>query len=314
MSRRSSLHVLAGLAVAAMSVYLPATMSSASFTAQTKNVDSTVAAAPDWVPPVVAMDDPGAVLRGTVTLSATASDPGGTGVENVRFERAARGGATWTPTGTATAAPYTAAFDSRTVPDGPLDLRAVATDRAGFSATTPTYPTIVDNSLVRGVDVQAFNGGELGRIDDGDVLELTYSHRLQPGTIVAGWDGSSRSVAVRIDGSLTGTDILTVLSERRGDPVPVGSVDLKGHYVSRLFFFHGRDATMTAEATTRNGLPVTVIRIELGGWYQGTETLLSFKDEVAMEWTPAAGPRDVFGIGMNTATVTETGQPPDRDF
>ena len=49
----------------------------------------------DTVPPAATMDDPGAYLRGTVALSANATDTGGTGVASVTFERSPAGTSTW---------------------------------------------------------------------------------------------------------------------------------------------------------------------------------------------------------------------------
>ena len=76
------------------------------------------------------MDDPGANLSGTVTLSSTASDPGGSGVATVTYQHSPAGAGTWTTT--------PAAFDTTAVTDGLYDLRVIVTDNAGNQTTSAT--------------------------------------------------------------------------------------------------------------------------------------------------------------------------------
>ena len=76
------------------------------------------------------MVNPGAHLSGTVTLSSTASDPGGSGVATVTYQHSPAGAGTWTTT--------PAAFDTTGVTDGLYDLRVIVTDNAGNSTTSAT--------------------------------------------------------------------------------------------------------------------------------------------------------------------------------
>lgn len=99
----------------------------------------------DNTDPAVDLTDPGALLSGTVTLTATATDTG-SGVATVRFQRSPAGSGTWTDLCTTTTGPYTCAFDTRTVADGAYDLRAIATDLAGNSATSVVPNRRVDNA------------------------------------------------------------------------------------------------------------------------------------------------------------------------
>src|SRR6266536_3485993 len=93
-------------------------------------------------PPAPTLDDPGANLAGTVTLTA-ASQPD---TAQVVFERSPAGIGTWTPIATDPSAPFSADFDSSTVGDGNYDFRAVATDLGGFSGTSPLRTARVDNT------------------------------------------------------------------------------------------------------------------------------------------------------------------------
>ena len=98
----------------------------------------------DRVAPSASLDDPGANLRGTVSLTGSGSDPGGSGVASLTFQRSPAGAGTWTTVGTDTSSPYSVSFDTTAVADGLYDLRAVATDNAGNT----TLSTIVANRRV----------------------------------------------------------------------------------------------------------------------------------------------------------------------
>lgn len=134
--------------VAALSVLLAVAgttwFSGATFTSST-DTPVTVRAAADYHPPKVSLAQPGSVVTGTVTLAATASDTG-SGVASVRIERAPVGGGTWTAVCTLAAAPYSCAWDTTKVADADYQLRAVATDAAGFSAVSALVTTRVANA------------------------------------------------------------------------------------------------------------------------------------------------------------------------
>jgi large repetitive protein len=101
----------------------------------------------DDVNPTVTQNDPGANLRGTVTIDGTASDADSS-VASVQFQRSPAGAGTWTNIGVAdTTSPYSVSFDTTAVADGLYDLRAVATDVAGNVAnSTAVTNRRVDNT------------------------------------------------------------------------------------------------------------------------------------------------------------------------
>lgn len=118
--------------------------SGATFVAKRSTAPSVVRSANDWNPPAVAIANPGSPLRGTVTLSATATDRDG--VATVAFQRSPAGANAWTTISTDASAPYSAPFDTTAVGDGSYDLRAVATDNVGQTAFSTVAARIVDNS------------------------------------------------------------------------------------------------------------------------------------------------------------------------
>ncbi len=118
--------------------------STAAYTA-TSAAPVTVTAANDWTPPTVAMTDPGSPLSGTVTLGATASDARSS-VASVVIQRAPNGSGTWTTICTDNLAPYSCSWVTTAVADGTWQLRAVATDTAGYSAISTIVTTTVVNT------------------------------------------------------------------------------------------------------------------------------------------------------------------------
>ena len=101
MTRRLLVHVAAALCVAAMCVGMPG-FSSASFTARTVNTGAVTSAA-DWTPPTVALQNPGTPLKGTVPLTATASDAE-SGISTVQVQYLPPTGTEWVTVCTATGA------------------------------------------------------------------------------------------------------------------------------------------------------------------------------------------------------------------
>lgn len=105
------------------------------------------AATSDAPPPTgVTITNPGSPLRGTIMLSGAATD-GGSGVASLQLQYAPAGTTGWTPACTDTTAPYACTFDTTAVADGLYDVRALATDVAGNSSTSPIVTSRrVDNT------------------------------------------------------------------------------------------------------------------------------------------------------------------------
>ena len=138
--------VLLAAALVAAVAGLPA-FSTAAFTSTTTNAPSTVTAAVDWTPPTVSLRAPAVPSQASVVLTADAAD-GETGVASVTIEHLAANGSSWVPVCTATTAPYSCTWDTTKLTDGTYDLRARATDRAGYAATSQTVRTTVANKLL----------------------------------------------------------------------------------------------------------------------------------------------------------------------
>jgi hypothetical protein len=271
-------------------------------------VDNTVA--------TVSVEDPGAFLSGSVPVTATASSSAG--IASVRIERAPSGTTTWTTLCTAGAAPYSCTWDTTTVADGLYDLRAVMTDSLGRTTTSATLSARrVDNSPLRGYDVQATNGdASVGTLGAGDVLTLNYTDEVDLTSISAGWAGGALPVVVRLRdafsvGSSGNNDTVDVLKAANGAVLPLGSVNLKQNYIknNKQAQFN---ATMVASTTTVNGSTATVITITVGSLASGGN-LRTPGGTSTMVWTPSASATDLDGRACSTAPVSELGSP-DKEF
>jgi Big-like domain-containing protein len=135
--RRALLVILALLALGGS-----VTASGADFTAGSSS-PTTFTAAADFNTVAVALADPGTNLQGTVALTATASS--NRGIASVLIQAAPAGTTSWVDVCTATSAPYSCSWDTVAAGDGSYDLRAVATDSAGYSRTDTRAARVVDN-------------------------------------------------------------------------------------------------------------------------------------------------------------------------
>lgn len=273
-----------------------------------RQVDNTVSS--------VSMEDPGAFLTGTVSLTASATST--SGVASVRIQYAPTGSSTWTDVCTDTSSPFTCAWDTTKVVDGTYSFRAVLVDGAGGTTTSATVTgSKVDNTPLRGADVQSTNGGAYaGRLENGDSLTFTWTDQLNLATVTSGWTGAAQAVTVRVrDGNLVGTgnrgDTLDV--QRSGGVVNLGSVNLKEEFVktNKTVTFN---ATMTAGTVTVGGVQRTTVTLRLGTLASGqTASLRTTSVSAAMVWSPSGSVTDLTGRACSTAPVTETGTL-DRDF
>jgi chitinase len=170
--------ILALLAVLALAG--GATASGADFTASSTST-STFAAAADFNTVAVSLTDPGATLTGTVSLSATASSD--RGVASVLLQAAPAGTTDWVAICTDTVAPYACSWNTTALADDSYDLRATATDTAGYSKTAVVAGRTVDNYTltVSLADPGAMGGTETltatAANPSGGLQALTIQHR-----------------------------------------------------------------------------------------------------------------------------------------
>ncbi|MEV4688999.1 signal peptidase I [Microbacterium sp. LWH3-1.2] len=282
-------------------------LSTTSATVANRTVNNTISS--------VSLQDPGEYLTGMVALAAAANSTAG--VASVGIQYAPAGTTTWTTACTVTTTPYTCTWDTRTLADGLYDFRAVLTDTAARETISATVAARrVDNSPLRGTDIQTANGSAIaGRLGTGDAMTFTYSQQVNPATVSPGWSGSALAVTVRLrDGNLValGNNGDTIDIQRQSSTVNLGTVNLSQNYAKpRKTVVY--NATMVATTTAINGVPRTVITVTLGSVATGANGLRTVTAPSTMVWTPTATVTNLTGTPSSRAPVNEPGAV-DREF
>lgn len=171
-------------------------LSGASYNSSSSNPQAQVSSAADWVPPTVSLADPGATIHGAVALTATAADTYGSGVTSVRIQRALAGSGAWVDVCTSNAPPYACSLDTTTLANDYYDLRALATDAAGFTSTDTIADVQVDN-LAPSVSM----------VDPGSKLSGVVTLSAEAGDADSGV--TSVTIQRAVSGSSTWTDVCT---------------------------------------------------------------------------------------------------------
>ena len=135
---------LTGLLVLAVLLPIGLVRSQAAFVAQSGNAGSVFSSAATFNTVAVTLTNPGTPLRGSVMLNAVATSD--RGISSVAFETSPAGANTWTTACSDTASPSSCSWDTTSVADGLRDIRAVATDTAGYTRTDTVTNRRVDNT------------------------------------------------------------------------------------------------------------------------------------------------------------------------
>ena len=163
------------------------------------------------------MNNPGAAVSGTPTISATTDADTAT----VDFEYRLQGGSSWTSIGTV-GPPFSTAFNTNLLTDGTYELHAIATDQAGHTGTSPIVTVVVDNTNPTGSLTSPLAGQTIG--GPSASLAATAS------------DGGSGVASVRFEYAPTGTNSWTPIATVSSAPyqtnwdasaVPTADYDLR---------------------------------------------------------------------------------------
>ncbi len=258
-------------------------------TAQTAAITRLVDNAPPTTTPTIPASG-----TGTVSMSATASDTG-SGIAYVAFE--AQYGGVWYEFCRDTSAPYTCSGDSAQVADGTYPIRVVVADNAGVKTTSAPTSITIDNAP-RGTDVQAGNGGATaGLLESGDWIRLTWTETIAPASVLAGWNGSSQAVRVRVAnvGTNDQIDFYNAAGTTRLNLVATpADLKLGGDFVTTDSDFNATISQSGASITVTLGTQIS------GG-------ALNTAVAGTMTWKPSATATDLTGHPSTTTQVTETG-------
>lgn len=252
--------------------------------------------------PVAVITSPAAgPVRGSITLGGTATDP--VGVTTTTFEYRLVGAPTWSTTCVDTSAPYSCAANTTGVADGAYELRMQATDTLGHVGISPIVTIQIDNTAPTGTAIQGANGGAAGSMDAGDSVTFTWSEPMLATSILAGWNGSSTAVLVRVNNN-GGNDSLDVYNA-------AGTVKLKTSQTVRLGADWVSNTVWLNATMVRNGTGNQVV-VTFGTLISGT-VRTGVITAANMVWTPSTAARDLAGNPCAATVVTETGGL-DRDF
>jgi Bacterial Ig-like domain len=280
--------------------------STATFTAIAPNAASFATAA-DWVAPAPTLVVPaeGALTNdGTPNLSGAAGNAAGdssTVTVRIYAGSSATGSPvqTLTPTRSGTSWSTTAA----TLPSGTYTASASQSDASGNTGTSAPHTFTVDTIAPTATDIAAANGGATaGKAEAGDVVTFTFSEAIDPATVLAGWDGTSTAVQVRITAGVLAPDPFTVLDSGGSTGVHLGTVQTNGDYVTTNAVF---DATMVRSADRAS------VVVTLGAKQSGIMALLAAGAQ-NMTWTVDNAVEDLAGNAVTTVSVTESAS--DVDF
>lgn len=248
----------------------------------------------DNTAPSATMNDPGAFLRATVTLTATAADSG-TGLASLRIEGAPTGTITWSTVCTVATGSASCPLNTTTLANGGYDLRAVATDVAGNSFTSPLVTNrVVDNTAPTGTDIQTTNvgGGTPGKPEAGDTVRYSFSEPISPASILAGWSGAATPVTVRFTNG--NPDVVTVFNAANTTQLGLGSFTSGKQHVTATTTFTGSSMVFSGNMVT----------VTLGTPSVATGTATA---AATLNWSTSAAATDRAGNPVTAGTVPETG-------
>ena len=174
-------------------------------------------------------------------------------------------------------------------------------DAAGNATVQGGFAVLVDAAPPAGADVQTANGGSVvGRAEAGDTITFTYTERIDPASILAGWTGGPTTVTVRLLGN-AGGDRVQVWDAANTLQLPFGSVDLgRTDYTRNNRRFSGSTMVQAGSSVTITlGTPSGAVTTAAGA---GT-----------MTWTPSSAAYDAAGNPCLTTPAIESG-PADREF
>jgi hypothetical protein len=188
---------------------------------------------------------------------------------------------------------------------GSYSYSLTSKDALGATRVQSGFAVIVDNTVPAAADVQATNksGNIVGRPEIGDSIVYTFSEPIDPGSILAGWTGTTTSVVARITNATP--DALTVFNPANTVQLPLGSVSLgRNDYVTASATF-GSTGTASTMVQSENTITVT-----LGTASSGPSTSASTG---TMVWSPSASAYDWAGNAGSVTARSETGTA-DKEF
>jgi len=305
-------------------------ITSSSFSDATVNSGNLISAAPDWVAPTVSAAAIGKTAggstgyiraSGTYYVYAAVADTGApaSGIGSVTANvTTITTGQTAVPlvAGTYTAGGVSYQYRSAqltakaTLAAGVLGFSVTATDLAANTSSAAAFTATGDNTVPSASDVQATNvaGGTVAMPELNDTLTLTYSEVMDWTTILAGWDGTTTNMRLRlVNGGGNNSDYLETYSSSQV-LLPLGTVYLTKDLLNGAAGIYVEfGATGTPTRMTASGAAISLVLGTPSGAVGAANAA------AAMTWTPSTGATDRAGNATSATTATESGAS-DKDF
>ena len=186
---------------------------------------------------------------------------------------------------------------------GSKTFTITATDVANNSTTQSGFSVTVDNTAPTASDIQTTNvsAGTSGLAETWDTMVFTFAEPIDPSSIVSGWNGTSRTVTLRINNGGSSNDTVSVYDSADTTQLPLGSVNLgRKDYTGANIGFTNSTMVMSG----------SMITLTLGTASSAPTTAANTG---SMIWTPSATATDRAGNACSTTARTETGTA-DKDF
>ena len=302
---------LTGLVLMAILLPISFGKSEAAYVANSNNPGSVFSSASSFNTVAVTLTNPGTPLRGTVILNAVATSDRGMGT--VVFQTSPAGANTWTTACSDNSSPFSCSLDTTGLADGLYDIRAVATDNAGYTQTStvtnrridntaPTATTTDPGSPLTGTVSVSGTGTDLGS----GVASATVQYRPSGGGswtsictqasagVTCAWNTASladglydlRTIATDVAGNTTATS--AVVANRRLDNI-------------------APSATMTAPATNLTGSVTLASTSSDAANGSGVASVrYEYKPSAGSTWSTACTSATTpFSCSFNTTAATD---------
>ena len=204
------------------------------------------------------------------------------------------------------------------------------TDIAGNTQPQSDHSVILDNSAPSATNVQtANNGSTVGKAEAGDTITFTFSERIDPHSILSGWDGTAGTGAVvvrLIDGGCTlslltlicADDQLAFYNAANSVQLGLGVVNLNdANYNGSCLalcklgdVLFGATSTRSTMVQSGNSIVVTLGTFSSPG--SGNATVGGSSS--TMNWDPPTSPYDAGGNALTGTAVNEVTPPSDKEF
>lgn len=188
---------------------------------------------------------------------------------------------------------------------GSKSFTITAKDGANNSTTQGPFSLTVDNTAPTATDIQTANvsGGTNGLAETGDSISFTFSEPIDPNSVIAGWDGGSATVTLRlINGTILNNDSIAIYNQTNTTQLPLGSADLG------LSGYTNADVNYTGSTMLMSGSTITVTLGTASG--SGAQTI---GNNSTMIWTPSTTPTDRAANACLATPAVESGAA-DKEF